>query len=59
MKHFAGRIVVNNGSNRNLDFKICAVSPMAITAFAVTPAAGFECVVVSKFEERIYVRIGD
>jgi hypothetical protein len=58
VEHLAGLIVVNDGSDRNLDFQILTVAPVTSTAFAVASSFSAKRVVITKFEKGVFVNIG-
>jgi arginine exporter protein ArgO len=58
MEHVSGLVVINNGTDGNLDFQILSVAAVAITSFAVASTLGFEYMVVAKLQESVFVNVG-
>ena len=57
--HLVGFRVVDNRSHRHRDFQIVAVLSVPVAALAVLAAVCAKRVVVSKFEEGIFLGVGD
>jgi hypothetical protein len=58
MKRLAGSVIVNDGSDRNLDFEIRAISAVTIAAFTVAAPFSPKGVIEAKLEKSVFVGIG-
>ena len=58
-KHLSGFGVIYNSPGRYFDFHIFAVPAMPVRALSVTSTFSPKCMIESKFQQRVFVRIRD